>query len=68
MKDKPDFLAHGVLLLGILLFILPIWVMMAGATQDAGAIARGDLSLIPNPHGFGMFWRALFFGGASRAG
>ncbi len=68
MKDKPDFFAHGVLLLGVVLFILPIWVMMAGATQDAGAIARGGLSLLPNPHGFGMFWRALFFGGTSRAG
>jgi sn-glycerol 3-phosphate transport system permease protein len=68
MKDKPDYLAHGVLLLGVALFVLPIWVMIAGATQSAGAIARGDLSLIPNPRHLGIFAQALFFGGASRAG
>jgi ABC-type glycerol-3-phosphate transport system permease component len=56
------------LLFGVALFILPIWVMVAGATQDAGAIARGGLSLIPNPAGLGIFWQALFYGGASRAG
>jgi sn-glycerol 3-phosphate transport system permease protein len=68
MKGRPDYLAHAILLLGVALFILPIWVMVAGATQDAGAIARGDLSLIPNLRGLGIFWQALFFGGASRAG
>lgn len=68
MNRKPDYLAHAILLLGVILFALPIWVMIAGATQDAGAIARGDLSLIPNLHGFGIFRQALFFGGASRAG
>jgi sn-glycerol 3-phosphate transport system permease protein len=68
MNRKPDYLAHAVLLLGVLLFVLPIWVMIAGATQDAGAIARGDLALIPNLHGFGIFRQALFFGGTSRAG
>jgi sn-glycerol 3-phosphate transport system permease protein len=68
MTNKPDFVAHGVLLLGVVLFILPVWVMLAGATQDAGAIARGGLSLIPDPRGLGIFGRALFFGGASQAG
>ncbi len=68
MRNRPDYLAHGVLLLGVALFILPIWVMLAGATQDAGAIARGGLSLIPNPRGFGIFAHALFFGGTSHAG
>jgi sn-glycerol 3-phosphate transport system permease protein len=68
MRGRPDYLAHGILLFGVALFILPIWVMVAGATEDAGAIARGGLSLIPDPRGLGIFWQALFFGGASRAG
>lgn len=68
MNRKPDFLAHAILLLGVLLFLFPIWVMLAGATQNAGAIARGDLSLIPDIHGLKIFWQALFYGGASRAG
>jgi len=68
MRVKPDCLAHAILLLGVALFMLPIWVMVAGATQDAGAIARGGLSVIPNPSGFGIFWQALFYGGAAHAG
>jgi sn-glycerol 3-phosphate transport system permease protein len=67
MRTK-NWFAHTVLVIGVLLFVLPVWVMVAGATQDAGAIARGDVSLIPNPAGLGIFWQALFFGGASKAG
>jgi sn-glycerol 3-phosphate transport system permease protein len=68
MNGKPDYLAHAILLFGVALFILPVWLLVAGATQDAGAIARGGLSLIPNPDGFDIFWQALFYGGASKAG
>jgi sn-glycerol 3-phosphate transport system permease protein len=68
LNPRPDYLAHAVLLLGIVLFGLPIWIMLAGATQDAGVIARGGISLLPNPQGLGIFWQALTFGGASHAG
>jgi sn-glycerol 3-phosphate transport system permease protein len=68
MSGKRDYTAHAVLLLGVVLFVLPIWVMVAGATQGAGAIGRGDISLIPNLRGIGIFWQALFYGGASKAG
>jgi sn-glycerol 3-phosphate transport system permease protein len=63
-----DGVAHAVLILGVLLFLLPVWLLVAGATQDAGQIARGGLSLIPNPAGLGIFWSALFFGSAAKAG
>jgi sn-glycerol 3-phosphate transport system permease protein len=52
-------ITHGVLILGVLLFALPIWMLLAGATQDAGAIARGDLSLIPDPARVGVFASVL---------
>ncbi|MDE8345882.1 MAG: ABC transporter permease subunit, partial [Acidocella sp.] len=68
MNRRPDYLAHGVLLFGVILFVLPVWVMVAGATQDGGVIARGGLSLLPDPHGLGVFWRALFYEGAASAG
>jgi sn-glycerol 3-phosphate transport system permease protein len=68
VKSKPDYLAHGILLLGVALFILPMWVMLAGATEDAGAIARGGLSLMPDFRHIGIFWQALFAGGTSREG
>ena len=44
-------MAHGVLGLGVLLFALPVWLVLAGSTQDAGAISRGELSLIPSLSG-----------------
>ena len=42
-----DPLAHAVLILGALLFVLPLWLVFAGSTQDPAAIARGELSLLP---------------------
>jgi sn-glycerol 3-phosphate transport system permease protein len=59
---KNDWVAHLVLGLGVLLFALPIWLAFAGATQDPGAIARGDLSLIPNLSGFGVYRDVLLNG------
>ena len=32
----------------MLLFALPVWLVFAGSTQDSDAIARGDLSLLPD--------------------
>ncbi|MFZ0016131.1 MAG: hypothetical protein WAL10_02245, partial [Acetobacteraceae bacterium] len=43
-----DWVAHIVLGLGVLLFALPVWLVLAGSTQDSGAITRGDLSLLPS--------------------
>jgi sn-glycerol 3-phosphate transport system permease protein len=63
MRSGPDWLAHGILLAGVLLFALPIWLVFAGATQDAGAIARGQLSLIPHLDGFGVYRQVLLQGG-----
>lgn len=59
-----DWLAHGVLLLGITLFILPLWLMFAGSTLDSGAIARGELSLIPDLAGLGVYADVLAHGTA----
>jgi sn-glycerol 3-phosphate transport system permease protein len=59
---RRDWLAHVVLLVGVVLFALPIWVAFAGSTQDPAAISRGDLSLIPDLHGFGVYWDVLIHG------
>lgn len=65
MKKRPDFLAHAVLLLGVLLFMFPIWVAFAGATQSAAAINRGALSLVPDLSKLGVFVQALSFSNAN---
>ena len=60
---RTDFVAHTVLLLGVALFALPLWLVLAAATQSAETIARGELSLLPDPAGFGIFATVLREGG-----
>jgi sn-glycerol 3-phosphate transport system permease protein len=61
---RADWLAHGVLVSGVLLFAFPLWLIFAGATQDAGTINRGDLSLIPRLSHLGIFLSVLRRGAA----
>jgi sn-glycerol 3-phosphate transport system permease protein len=59
---RPDWLAHAVLLLGAALFVLPIWVVLMGATHDAATIGRGEVPLLPGTEGPANF-AALFASG-----
>lgn len=54
-QSRIDWPAHAVLLLGVGLFILPIWLMFAGSTLDSAAISRGELSLIPDLRNLGVY-------------
>ena len=63
MNGRTDWVAHGVLILGVALFALPIWIAVAGSTQDAGAIARGEISLLPSLSGFATYADVLRHGG-----
>jgi sn-glycerol 3-phosphate transport system permease protein len=56
MRNWP---AHAVLSLGVALFALPVWLVFAGSTQDSDAIARGDLSLVPDLSGLSVYGRVL---------
>jgi sn-glycerol 3-phosphate transport system permease protein len=64
---RADPLAHIVLGLGVLLFVFPVWLIFAGATQDAGAINRGDLSLIPRLSHLDVFLTVLRRGATDNA-
>lgn len=46
-RERPDFVAHAILLLGVALFALPIWIVISGSTHDPATIGRGELPLIP---------------------
>ncbi len=59
MKGRPDYLAHTVLTLGVLLFAFPVWLVFAGSTQSSDAIMRGELSLIPNFANLSVYTRVL---------
>ncbi|HVY14173.1 MAG TPA: sn-glycerol-3-phosphate ABC transporter permease UgpE [Rhodopila sp.] len=59
MRQRPDYLAHAVLILGVLLFAMPVWLIFAGSTQDSSAIDRGELSLLPHLSGLDVYARVL---------
>jgi sn-glycerol 3-phosphate transport system permease protein len=56
---RVDWVTHAVLILAVVLFALPIWLVIAGSTQDSAAIGRGDLSLVPNLDGLGVYGTVL---------
>ena len=64
---RVDWPAHVVLTLGVLLFAVPVWLVVAGSTQDPGAISRGELSLIPRLSGLGVYRDVLTQGTAGGA-
>ena len=66
MRGRTDWVAHGVLTLGVALFLVPLWLVFAASTQDSGAIARGELSFIPGT-GFGVYASVLRDGAAGIA-
>jgi len=43
-------LAHGALILGVLIVAFPIYMTLVGSTHDAGTIGRGDVPLLPGAH------------------
>ncbi|MEA2745361.1 MAG: sn-glycerol 3-phosphate transport system permease protein [Acetobacteraceae bacterium] len=59
MSDRPDYIAHAVLILGVILFALPVWLVFAGSTQDSDAIMRGELSLVPHLSNLSVYTRVL---------
>ena len=59
---RTDWVAHAVLCLGVALFVLPLWIVLAGSTQPAAVIARGEMSLLPDFSGFGIYGDVLMAG------
>jgi sn-glycerol 3-phosphate transport system permease protein len=55
MSQRIDWPAHLVLLLGVALFLLPLWLVLAGSTLDPAAISRGEFSLIPRLSGLSVY-------------
>jgi sn-glycerol 3-phosphate transport system permease protein len=62
MNGRPDYLAHIILALGVLLFAFPVWLVFAGSTQDSDAIMRGELSLLPHLENLSVYPRVLLHG------
>ncbi len=43
-------LVHAFLILGVLIFALPIYITVIGSTHDASTIGRGEVPLLPGAH------------------
>jgi sn-glycerol 3-phosphate transport system permease protein len=43
-------LVHALLILGVLIFALPIYITVIGSTHDASTIGRGEVPLLPGAH------------------
>ena len=61
---RTDWVTHLVLIVGVALFALPVWLVLAGSTQPTDVIARGELSLLPSVSGFGVYPDVLLHGSA----
>ena len=59
MNPRRDPVAHVVLSLGALLFVAPLWLVIAGSTQNPAVIAAGGLSFLPGDEGFSAYSHVL---------
>jgi len=44
-QRRGHWMTHGVLLLGVVIFALPIWITLVGSTHDVNTIGRGEVPL-----------------------
>ncbi|WP_376091525.1 sn-glycerol-3-phosphate ABC transporter permease UgpE [Roseomonas sp. CCTCC AB2023176] len=55
--------AHAALLLGVVIFVFPIYLAVIGSTHDVGTVGRGDMPLTPGSHALANYAQALNTGG-----
>ncbi len=60
------WLPHVILILGVVIFVFPIYLTFIGSTHSAPVIARGDMPLTPGPHLVENYDLALFSGVGDR--
>ena len=65
-KARERFLTHLALVLGVIVFALPIWITVVGSTHDTDTIGRGDVPLLPGTEALNNYARAWAEGGGGR--
>jgi sn-glycerol 3-phosphate transport system permease protein len=60
------WLPHVILLIGVVVFVFPIYLTFIGSTHSAPTIARGDMPLTPGPHIVENYEQALWSGVGER--
>ena len=65
-KARERVLTHLALVLGVVIFALPIWITIVGSTHDTDTIGRGDVPLWPGTEALNNYARAWSEGGGGR--
>jgi sn-glycerol 3-phosphate transport system permease protein len=63
---RVQWLPHLVLILGVLVFVFPVYMALIGSTHDVGTIARGDMPLRPGPYALENYQQAWASGRGER--
>ncbi len=63
-----DFMAHAILVLGLLIVAFPLYVAFVASTQTAREVANAPMSLLPGSHFIENYTRALFAGASAGTG
>jgi sn-glycerol 3-phosphate transport system permease protein len=65
-RGRRRWTAHLVLILGVVVFVFPIYMAVVGSTHDVGTIGRGNLPLVPGRFAGENYWQALTYGSGQR--
>jgi sn-glycerol 3-phosphate transport system permease protein len=63
-KTRDDIITHAILIVGVLIFALPVWIILMGSTHEAATIGRGEVPLLPGGQGVENFSSAWTEGAA----
>ena len=62
-RRRADLFTHLGLVLGVVIFALPLWIVLMGSTHDAATIGRGEVPLLPGELGPANYARVWGVGG-----
>ena len=65
-RRRESWIPHFVLILGVVVFVFPIYFALIGSTHDAATIATGRMPLLPGGHMLENYWQALTSGSGFR--
>ena len=61
-KHPESWIPHFILIMGVVIFVFPIYFALIGSTHDAATIATGRMPLLPGGHTLDNYWIALTSG------
>jgi sn-glycerol 3-phosphate transport system permease protein len=67
-RRRATAITHAILILGVILFALPLWIVLMGSTHDAATIGRGEVPLLPGAHAVENYAAAWTEGAARTTG